>query len=354
MMSATMHPYRDHSRPPSHGYGPYRGNGSGRDEDDDRHLPGLAADADAARRGRGPPSHPTQPPPRPPTSASTVRWAPPRGRRSFPGSGSSGGNGARGGNGGSGGGGKMSRQRRHSNDGSHSHRNQHQHRRPRGKTIITPDEPSADPSKKPATDVNEDMPKLDPSDPVHARRMQQRRRQVLFGKNTAGYEEYAKKVPRHKRRHRSPQCPMTPDHTLDIPTKRWQGLMNAWRRSLHQYDPPDLHLRQPAQNKITLAPRPCANEEDRAQEELAQAKAAGLQVAFDVMNVGREAGMFSVGVATEEGAATGESAKDGGAEEAPFDEEAAYRRAAEEGAEGGDAVTGFLDECESDSDDDLL
>jgi hypothetical protein len=78
----------------------------------------------------------------------------------------------------------------------------------------------------PAT--NADVPKLDPADPASAKRILQRRRQVLFGKNTAGYEEYTKKIPRHTRKPRSLDCPMTPDHMLDIPTKRWQGLMNAW------------------------------------------------------------------------------------------------------------------------------
>jgi len=152
---------------------------------------------------------------------------------------------------------------------------------------------------------------------------------------------------------------MTPDHTLDIPAKRWQGLMNAWRRSLHKYDPPDLHLRQPAQNTITLAPRPCVTGEDKAQEEIAQAKASGLQVAFGSMNVGNEAGMFSVGVADEEtnalanGTALGSAGK---TEAMPFEEEAAYRQTTA-GGSGGEAERmdgGFLEDSDSDSDDDVL
>jgi len=86
----------------------------------------------------------------------------------------------------------------------------------------------------------EEFPKLNQSDPVHARRIQQRRREVAKGKNTIGYDEYIKKVPKHKRRLRSMQHPSTPDHTRDIPNKRWQGLVKAWRKALHQYDPPDL------------------------------------------------------------------------------------------------------------------
>ena len=84
--------------------------------------------------------------------------------------------------------------------------------------------------------------------------------------------------------------PQTPDHLADIPTKRWQGQMNAWRRSLHKFDPPDLasKLAQATSKNITLAPRPCVTDQDKVQEEIAQAKASGLQVAFDSMNVGKE------------------------------------------------------------------
>ena len=104
-----------------------------------------------------------------------------------------------------------------------------------------------------------------------------------------------------------------------------------------------------------LAPRPCVTEEDRQQEEIAQAKASGLQVAFGSMNVGREAGMFSFNVAGGDDTnvddlfkSDADANNDGGGktEEVPFDEEAAYRQ----NMEGGIG----LDECESDSDDDLL
>ncbi len=128
------------------------------------------------------------------------------------------------------------------------------------------------------------------------------------------------------------------------------------RRALHKYDPLDLHLRQPSQNTIKLAPRPCVTEEDVQAEEIAQAKATGLQVAFSSMNVGKLSSMFSINVAADEGMsnedAGGAAVREGGdsgpkMEEMPlFDEEAAYR----ETMEGG---IGF-EESDSDSDDDLL
>jgi hypothetical protein len=72
------------------------------------------------------------------------------------------------------------------------------------------------------------FPKLDTSDPDSARRVQQRRRTIAMGKNTVGYDEYRKQVPVHQRKPRSMNHPATPDHTLDIPNRRWLGLVKAW------------------------------------------------------------------------------------------------------------------------------
>ena len=77
-------------------------------------------------------------------------------------------------------------------------------------------------------DLDPQFRKLDATDPVHSQRMQQRKKAVMKGKNTAGYAEYIKQIPRNKRLLRSMQTPSTPDHTLDIPNKRWQGLMRSW------------------------------------------------------------------------------------------------------------------------------
>ncbi len=211
------------------------------------------------------------------------------------------------------------------------------------KKIISPDETKTVP-------MEAEVPKLDPDNPEHARRIRQRRRQVMFGKNTAGYEEYVKKVPRHKRKFKSLEHPQTPDHLADIPTKRWQGQMNAWRRSLHKFDPPDLasRLSQASNTQITLAPRPCVTEQDKVQEEIAQAKASGLQVAFDSMKVGKEAGLFTLKVADEDGVADcNEHEKESSrADDELFDEEAAYQTMND---------SEFLEQgCEIDSDDDLL
>jgi histone RNA hairpin-binding protein len=69
--------------------------------------------------------------------------------------------------------------------------------------------------------------KLDPSIPEEAQRMKTRFKMISKGKNTVGYDEYLKQVPKEKRR-KIPEHPVTPDHTLDIPNRRWQGQVKAW------------------------------------------------------------------------------------------------------------------------------
>ena len=127
------------------------------------------------------------------------------------------------------------------------------------------------------------------------------------------------------------------------------------RRALHKFDPPDLASKEAAaKSNITLAPRACMTEEDAQQEEIAQAKASGLQVAFGAISVGREGGMFSFNVGgTDDGDLF---ARDNDREErnqpaAELDEEAAYNGAVV-GKNTLDA--GFLDQDDSDSDDDIL
>jgi hypothetical protein len=79
-----------------------------------------------------------------------------------------------------------------------------------------------------SSNESSEFEKLDSSIPDQARRIQQRRRMVSYGKNTLGYDEYLRKVPKEKRGLRSMDTPMTPDHTLDIPNKRWIGQVKAW------------------------------------------------------------------------------------------------------------------------------
>jgi len=82
--------------------------------------------------------------------------------------------------------------------------------------------------------------KLDPKNPQHARKIQQRQKAIGKGKNTVGYDIYCRSVNKEKRQKRSMITPSTPDHTLDVPNKKWNGMIRSWRISLHRYDPVDL------------------------------------------------------------------------------------------------------------------
>jgi len=67
-----------------------------------------------------------------------------------------------------------------------------------------------------------------------------RRRMISYGKNTAGYDEYLARIPRHKRKFYNPDHPRTPDPSQDISWRKFRGQVTAWRKKLHLYDPPDL------------------------------------------------------------------------------------------------------------------
>jgi len=69
------------------------------------------------------------------------------------------------------------------------------------------------------------------TDPV---RLAARQKQIDFGKNTLGYQEYVKQVPRSRRKYGDP---MTPNKNLKCSKRSWDGQIRKWRRSLHNWDP---------------------------------------------------------------------------------------------------------------------
>jgi len=122
------------------------------------------------------------------------------------------------------------------------HRNNNNfHTKRRKLQFDTNDNKAKKPYKAPPTVLDgKEVRKLNPSDPEEARRIHQRKRVVAYGKNTIGYDEYIKKVPKHKRKPRTLEHPMTPDAEADIPNRRWLGMVKAWRKALHKYDPPHM------------------------------------------------------------------------------------------------------------------
>ncbi|XP_054263114.1 uncharacterized protein LOC128986662 isoform X1 [Macrosteles quadrilineatus] len=65
--------------------------------------------------------------------------------------------------------------------------------------------------------------------------LKRRQKQIEYGKNTAGYARYCSLVPRRKR---SCGHPVTPPRHLRCSRRTWDGMIHAWRRQLHAWDPP--------------------------------------------------------------------------------------------------------------------
>jgi len=74
-------------------------------------------------------------------------------------------------------------------------------------------------------------------------RLQQRQKQIEFGKNTIGYDNYTKKIPKARRKRGDPQ---TPDKYDTCSKRAWDGRVKVWRRALHDYDTPAPAAEQPA------------------------------------------------------------------------------------------------------------
>jgi hypothetical protein len=136
------------------------------------------------------------------------------------------------------------------------------------------------------TRIFEHFRQLDPSNPTEAKRIQTRHKQILKGKNTVGYDIYSQKVPKNKRK-KIAEHPSTPDYKADIPNRRWLGLLKAWRKSMHQYDPNDImsdldsevKRQNPEQSnvaKISLQPKP----ENAKEKQIKEASSMGLPVDF--------------------------------------------------------------------------
>jgi len=128
--------------------------------------------------------------------------------------------------------------------------------------------------------MDEQFRQLDSSIPEEARRIQQRYRAIMKGKNTVGYDQYIRKVPKHKRNNLR-EHPSTPNHTLDIPNRRWLGLVKAWRIALHKYDPKNLQTE--FDTSTTEIKKPVAKEKQQQtvkEKEIAEASNKGLLVDF--------------------------------------------------------------------------
>jgi len=78
-----------------------------------------------------------------------------------------------------------------------------------------------------ATGIKLDDRETDPQ------RLKTRQKAIDYGKNTIGYDNYVRMVPKHKRSRGDPQ---TPDKYQKVSKRMFDGLIKSWRRKLHKWD----------------------------------------------------------------------------------------------------------------------
>ncbi|KAG5500262.1 hypothetical protein JIQ42_04597 [Leishmania sp. Namibia] len=74
------------------------------------------------------------------------------------------------------------------------------------------------------------------------RRLEQRRKQIIYGKETEGYLKYLSLISRPcDREYRNPLHAITPRPEYDCSKRQFDRVLNAWRRQLHQWDDYDMN-----------------------------------------------------------------------------------------------------------------
>ena len=83
---------------------------------------------------------------------------------------------------------------------------------------------------------------------AHHRLIQQRQKQIDFGKVTFGYQKYKAAVPKSERKlsERFGLHPQTPNPHQECSNRSWKGQLIKWRRLLHAWDAAGILMESPS------------------------------------------------------------------------------------------------------------
>ena len=91
---------------------------------------------------------------------------------------------------------------------------------------------------------------------TNPKRLNQRQKQIDYGKNTIGYDNYVKSVPKKQRRGYKHDEPGTPEKQKKYSKRQWAGIIRAWRRCLHNYDNVEVSSSSSTKEKDSSCGRP--------------------------------------------------------------------------------------------------
>lgn len=119
-------------------------------------------------------------------------------------------------------------------EGLISHHHQQQHK----KTKLSEDDHGRERFRRESSSSSGDSSSQSSRKPMEFEKdasiLERRQKQIDYGKNTLGYENYCKEVPREER---TKDHPKTPPKHIKYSRRAWDGLVKVWRKQLHCFDP---------------------------------------------------------------------------------------------------------------------
>lgn len=84
------------------------------------------------------------------------------------------------------------------------------------------------------------------------RRLEQRLKQIAFGKSTIGYQNYVRILPHDERDPTDPHHPVTPCFYDSCSKRMWDANLRRWRRALHYWDPEAVAARETEEEEAAM------------------------------------------------------------------------------------------------------